>query len=96
MWSWCLSLQFTYQIIGVDIREQGWSNHVFGLEVVCELVNPRKESGTVSRLALVEHKVGRQQHEEAELVALTLVTAMSWSNTNVGDINISTIFKFDS
>ena len=70
-------LKYTYQIIGVNIREQGWPNHIFGLEVVGELMNPRIKSGAVSRLAFVQHEVGRQQHEEAELVSLTLVTTMS-------------------
>ena len=69
--------RFPYQIIWINIWEESWSDHVFALDVIRVLVDPGVEGETVPGLALVQHKVGGEQHEQAELVALAFEPAMS-------------------
>jgi hypothetical protein len=66
-----------YQIVWIDVREDCRPDHIFGLNVVGELVDPRVDGEAVSGLAFVQHEVRCQQHEQAELVALAFEAAMS-------------------
>ena len=76
------------QVARVHVRKRGRFDDVIEAEVVGELVDPRVEGEAVGGLALVEHEVGGEQHEQAELVALTFVTSVRWKRSNLTFIDL--------